>query len=88
MTGYIDVTAAIEQAKVLLSEKETLLSKIDIVRTDLRHASVMGGATADQKTWIKETFPAVKRERKTDAQKAEILERKAAELRKTPARAA
>jgi uncharacterized protein (UPF0303 family) len=88
MTGYIDVTVAIEQAKELLDEKDVLLQRIDIVRTDLRHAAVMGGATAEQKAWIAEKFPTVKRERKTDAQKAADLEKKAAELRKQPAKTA
>jgi uncharacterized protein (UPF0303 family) len=64
MAGYIDIPAAIKQAEQLLKEKEELFAKIEIIRTDLRHAVVMGGATEDQKKWVAEKFPTVKRTRK------------------------
>jgi hypothetical protein len=64
MAGYIDIPAAITQAEKLLAEKRRVLTQIDIVRTDLRHAVVMGGATAEQKQWVEKTFPLVERNRK------------------------
>jgi len=64
MTGYIDIPAAIAQAQKLLAEKRRVLEQIDIVRTDLRHAVTMGGASAEQKKWVEDTFPLVERKRK------------------------
>lgn len=55
--SYIDVDKAIEVGKQVLAEKRNLLDRIDIVRTDLRHAVTMGSATAEQKQWVAENFP-------------------------------
>lgn len=56
-SGYIDVDAAIKVGRDVLAEKRRVLDKIDIVRTDLRHAVAMGSATAEQKQWVAENFP-------------------------------
>lgn len=64
MASYINVSAAKAEAEKLLTEKDDLQKKIAIVRTDLRNAVTMNGATAEEKAWISKTFPEVKRSRK------------------------
>jgi hypothetical protein len=63
MPGYINVDAAIQEATNLLKQRDSLQSKIGIVRTDLRNAVELGQASAEQVKYVRETFP--KRERKT-----------------------
>lgn len=61
--GYIDVPKALNTARKLVAEYETVMSRIGIVRTDLRNAVELGDATPEQATEIAAMFP--KRERKS-----------------------
>lgn len=79
--GYIDVDAAIREAKKLQGEKDSVLQRLSIIRTDLRNAVTMKAANAEQTKWIEEQFPL--RERTTDPQEQLAkIEAKAEELRR------
>jgi hypothetical protein len=58
MAGYMNVPAAIEVAKRLLTEKQAVLKNIDTVRADLRHAVTRKETDPEQTKWIGEQFPA------------------------------
>lgn len=57
MAGYIDVGAAIKVAEQAIKAREAAIKAVGIVRTDLRNAVEMGGATAEQKAWVAKNFP-------------------------------
>lgn len=60
---YIDVDAAIKEAKQVLADKEKVYNRLTIVRSDLRNAVKVGGITPEQRKWINEQFPVVTRQR-------------------------
>lgn len=68
MPGYIDVDAAIAEAKRLLSQHKEAQEKVAIVRTDLRNAVSLGQANAEQRKYITETFPVRTRKSKKTGQ--------------------
>ena len=63
MPGYIDVDAAIKASQTLQDRKRDVMSQIDIVRTELRNAFKMGGATPEQVKYVEGTYPIVRRKR-------------------------
>lgn len=85
MAAYIDVQAAITAAKTALKEKDEVMERVSIIRTDLRNSITMKVATPEQVKWIEEHFPM--RERETDPQKAIAkAEQRVAEMRKRASR--
>ena len=64
MAGYINVEAALAEAKKLLAAKTKVMEEIDIVRTDLRNAVKRKEANAEQAKWIGEQFPLQERKRR------------------------
>jgi hypothetical protein len=59
--SYIDVDKAIALSRQLQEQKEKLFAQIDIVRRDLRNAVTVGGANAEQRKYVQETYPLRKR---------------------------
>jgi hypothetical protein len=57
MAGYIDVNAALTEAKDAVKNREGALRRVGIVRADLRHAVEQGTATAEQSAAIRGMFP-------------------------------
>ena len=78
MPGYMNVPAAIDEAKKLLDRKAKLLTSIDTVRSDLRNAVERKEADADQTKWIEEQFPVRERTRLTDDEKKILADAKKA----------
>ena len=64
MAGYINIDAAIQVSRKAQFQKAKILEEINMVRTDLRHAVRLGGATEEQRKYVLETYPNVKRTRK------------------------
>jgi len=59
--GYINVPAAMKDAKEILDEKEDMQARLVAVRTALRTAVTAGDATDEQALWIEEVFPSKER---------------------------
>jgi len=67
MAAYIDIDAAIVESEKLLKVKREVMERIDIVRSDLRNAVKLGGATAPQREYVEKNYPLVERKRKAKA---------------------
>jgi hypothetical protein len=79
--GYINVTAAMKDAKELLDEKEDMQTRLVAVRNALRTAVTAGDATDEQAAWIEEAFPLKERATAEERVKALQAQLKAAEER-------